>query len=150
MSETETRARNCHIVMVDDDEEDIFIMRRVLRRAGLREGGFHALPGGPELLAYLKHHQPRSEDPESPDLILLDINMPRMNGFEVLDKLRRQSTTRRIPVIVFSTSARELDIKRSLRLGARDYIVKPQEAGEFDQAVARIRSHLEGRCHWQG
>lgn len=134
--------RSCHIIMVDDDEDDIFIMRKELRKAGFSDNDFLALSGGPELLLFLKEREQQMDEELLPDLILLDINMPRMDGFEVLAQLKSDETVRDIPVIMFSTSSQKADLNRSFSLGAADYLVKPRELNEFREMIAKIKDFL--------
>jgi CheY-like chemotaxis protein len=87
----------------------------------------HFVHDGIELLEYL-HHQGRYSDPETaprPGIILLDLNMPRMDGREALEKIKEDPTFRSIPVVVMTTSEAEEDIVRSYDLGAASYITKP-------------------------
>ena len=139
--------KSYHIIMVDDDEDDIFIMRKELRKAGFGDESFQAVNGGPELLSLLRE-QDRMIAPETgPDLILLDINMPRMDGFEVLAQLKSDETARNIPVIMFSTSSQSADVKKCFTLGAADYIVKPRELNEFQDTINRIITFLRQRAN---
>ena len=99
---------------------------------------FTHLSDGEELLAYLEALENRGDDPEplcsgrmemsgslQPDLILLDINMPRMNGFEVLDRMRSNPKLAVIPVVILTSSNNDADVSVCYSLGARSYFVKP-------------------------
>ena len=134
--------KSYHIIMVDDDEDDIFIMRKELRKAGFGDESFQAVNGGPELLSLLREGEGTFDPATAPDLILLDINMPRMDGFEVLAQLKNDELARNIPVIMFSTSSQSADVKKSFHLGAEDYIVKPRELNEFQETINRIVQFL--------
>jgi CheY-like chemotaxis protein len=105
------------IVLADDDEDD-----RILTQAALREAKHDAVlrtvEDGVELLEYL-HRHPR------PHLILLDLNMPRMDGHEALAKIKQDPDLRSIPVIILTTSTDAEDISSSYDLGANSYISKP-------------------------
>jgi len=113
------------ILIVDDDEDDIFFAERALKRVGL-EAIVQSVGDGVELMDYL--HQKGKYKPEKaprPDLILLDLNMPKKNGKEALAEIRADKALRHIPVILFTTSSAEQDILACYRLGANSYIRKP-------------------------
>jgi len=94
------------ILLVDDNAEDQYLTTEALRAAG-GKNTMHTLDGGEELLAYLRRDGEYAVDGAAPrpDLILLDLNMPRMSGHETLAELRKIDEFRNLPVIVFSTSA---------------------------------------------
>jgi CheY-like chemotaxis protein len=128
-----------HIIMVDDDEDDVFIMKRALARQGISEAQFQAILGGQEFVAKL--NDDASILSHKNTIVLLDINMPRMDGFEVLQYLSNtQGLFTPVPVVMFSTSSQPQDISRSKDLGAADYFVKPRELSEFPELIDRIYS----------
>ena len=122
-------------VMVVDDDADIVDMTRLV----LEDGGYHvtAARSGQEAL--------RALDRERPDLIILDINMPEMDGWQVLRLLQTDDRTRSIPVAMFSIKAEVRDRLHGLQEGAFDYIVKPFSCDELLQRVRRIFEALEER-----
>ncbi len=75
-----------------------------------------------------------------PSLVLLDIKMPRRDGFEVLSALRASATTRALPVVMFTSSENRTDVERALELGADDYVTKPLDAREFQEKVRALVS----------
>jgi CheY-like chemotaxis protein len=111
------------IVMADDDEDD---------RAATREGfdrnrmanDFRTVNDGEELMCFLRREGKYADAPR-PGLILLDLNMPRMDGREALREIKRDPDLRSIPIVVLTTSTQEEDILRSYDLGANSYITKP-------------------------
>jgi CheY-like chemotaxis protein len=114
------------ILMADDDEDD-----RLLTLDALTEGrvlnNLHCVEDGVELLAYLRR-EGRFSDPATsprPSLILLDLNMPRMDGREALQEIKADPTLRGIPVVILTTSKEEEDMLRGYDLGAASYITKP-------------------------
>lgn len=114
------------ILMADDDEDD-----RLLTLDALNEGrvlnNLHCVEDGVELLAYLRR-EGKFSDPESsprPSLILLDLNMPRMDGREALQEIKADPDLRGIPVVILTTSKEEEDMLRGYDLGAASYITKP-------------------------
>jgi CheY-like chemotaxis protein len=131
------RARATTILMADDDADDRDLTRDAIRQNQLN-GELRFVEDGEELLEYL-NRRGRYADPATsprPGLILLDLNMPRMDGHEVLRALRADPALRRIPVIVLTTSSAEEDVLRSYELGANCFITKP---GTFDRLVEVVR-----------
>ena len=124
------------IVLVDDDDEDAFVLRKAFS-GGRIPVDFEHLLGGGDLMTYLSGVSRLSAD-RSPSLILLDINMPGMDGFEVLRKLRSEEATRAIPVVMFTTSGLPEDIDRAYREGANSYFVKPSSVGDLRKFVDSI------------
>lgn len=125
------------ILLVDDNEDDIVIFREALAESAAN-GIFIAATAhkGDEAIAYLRRQQP---SPQLPDLLLLDINMPMKNGFEVLAEIKADPLLRHLAVIIYTSSNRDEDVLRAYRLGACSYIVKPVE---FNDLVTIVR-HLE-------
>lgn len=127
-----------HILMADDDEDD-----RLLLKEALDELQFSHIveftEDGQDLMNYLKRRDIYADRQNTPlpELILLDLNMPRKDGREALREIRSDSDLRRIPVVVFTTSKAEEDVLRSYDLGANSFIVKPIT---FEKLVDVIRS----------
>ncbi len=115
------------LVITDDDEEDRDLMAEALEATGC-EAQIEFAADGVELLELLQ----RKHAEGIPTLVLLDINMPRMNGHEALEKLRAEDAYRVIPVVMLSTSGAQNDITSALRNGANAYVRKP---GGFDDLV---------------
>jgi len=119
------------LVMVDDDEDDCLLVEAALYEAYLK-CDFHCVKDGLQVLDYL-NRQGHYQDPDTsprPDLILLDLNLPRMSGREVLQKLKTDQRFRSIPVIILTTSSQEEDIAFCYDMGANTYIIKePSFAG---------------------
>lgn len=114
------------ILMADDDEDDRLLARDAMEESGLAND-LRFVCDGVELLEYLRR-EGRYADPESsprPGVILLDLNMPRMDGREALEELKADPELRRIPVVVMTTSQADEDILRSYDLGASSFITKP-------------------------
>lgn len=115
------------ILMADDDPDDRLLLQEALEEAGMHNELFF-VEDGEELLDFLKHegrYQEANGDQQLPGLILLDLNMPRKDGREALREIRADSTLRRIPIVVLTTSKSEEDIYRSYDMGANSYITKP-------------------------
>jgi len=115
------------ILLVDDSKNDVLLMRTIFERNGLRQPLQFAF-GGDEAIAYLQGDGPyhdRAQFP-LPTAVLLDLNMPGKNGFEVLEWIHGQPAFRRLRVYIFSASNRPEDIERAYDLGASSYLVKPR------------------------
>lgn len=114
------------ILIADDDQEDRMLAEDALKESRL-VNDVRFVEDGEELLDYL-HHRGRFAEPDSsprPGMILLDLNMPRMDGREALRLIKGDPDLRRIPVVVLTTSKAEEDIYRSYDLGVNSFIIKP-------------------------
>ncbi len=114
------------ILMADDDEEDQMLAAEALEEARLGND-LRFVNDGEELMAYLRR-EGRFADPASsprPGLILLDLNMPRMDGREALRQIKADPALRKIPVVILTTSQAQEDIVRTYDLGAAGFVVKP-------------------------
>lgn len=136
------RARAITILLADDDADDRDLTRDAMRLSQL-PNELRCVGDGEELLDYL-HRRGRYRDPEAaplPGLILLDLNMPRMDGCEALRALKTDPVLKRIPVIILSTSGRDEDVLRSYELGANCFITKPGTFEELVQMVKTLDQH---------
>lgn len=125
--------RNCKpILLVEDDTIDAMTVRRAFRDLNVTNPLAHAL-NGEEGIAYL-----RDSAQERPCVILLDLNMPKMNGIEFLKVVKVDPSLRRIPVVVLTTSNEERDIVDSFKLRVAGYIVKPVDYRKFVEAIQTI------------
>ena len=121
------------VLLVEDDEGDIELTREALLDSKLSVN-LRIAKDGIEALAYLKQTE-NSDSPRLPDLILLDLNLPRKDGREVLHEVKENPNFKRIPVIVLTTSDAEEDILRSYNLGVNCYVQKPVGMEEFIRIV---------------
>ncbi|MDB9373516.1 response regulator [Nodularia sphaerocarpa] len=114
------------ILMADDDQDDHILVREALAESQLPMD-LHIVSNGEELLDYLYNRGLYSDKSQAPPpgLILLDLNMPKKNGLEVLKDIKTDAMLRRIPVIVLSTSDDKEDIYHTYNLGANSFITKP-------------------------
>jgi CheY-like chemotaxis protein len=127
------------ILVVDDNPGDVQLAEAMLDEAGLHPQVEQARDGVEAVLRLEKVLAGRAPPP---DLVLLDINMPRMNGFEVLSYIRQHPTLGGIPVLMLTSSARDGDIARARALGAREYLVKPDNVGAYIELVSGLARYL--------
>ena len=130
------------ILLADDDAADVCLMREALAQGGL-QARLHVVRDGVELLDYL-HRCGHHDDATRPDLILLDLNMPRKNGMEALAEIKRDDSLRSIPVIVLTTSTSREDIASSYDLCASCFITKPADLHQFFDTVRLIEAFWFG------
>ena len=125
------------ILMADDDCDDRMLAEDAMRESRLRNT-FRCVEDGQELMEYLTHTGKYAvEDAPRPGLILLDLNMPRKDGRQALEEIKRDPDLRRIPVVILTTSKTEEDVLRSYDLGANSFITKPVT---FDRLVEIVRA----------
>jgi two-component system, chemotaxis family, response regulator Rcp1 len=134
MRSTELRA--VEILLVEDNAADVRLMREAFADAKIRNH-LHVASDGDEALAFLRREGRHASSPR-PDLVLLDLNMPRKNGREVLSEIRRDPVLKIIPVVVMTTSDAERDISAMYGLGANCYVIKPLDLDDFTRAVRGI------------
>jgi len=130
------------VLLAEDSENDILMFRRAARRARFNQP-LHVVTNGEEAVAYLKGEgkfRDRDHYP-LPNLVLLDLKMPRMNGFEVLQWVRRQPQFVALQVVVLSSSDEIRDINRAYQLGANSFLVKPLSFDEFVGMLEALRSY---------
>lgn len=121
------------LLYVEDEDAAVFLLETALREAGIAVQLFR-VSDGEQALAFLRHSGAYAKAPR-PDLILLDLNLPRMTGLEVLSEMQNNGELRSIGVVVFTSSSLAADRKRSLSLGAKEYITKPASFDGFVEAV---------------
>jgi CheY-like chemotaxis protein len=126
------------ILLVDDDPDDLHMTRRALEKNGFSRD-VYSVGDGEELLDFLRHtgkYAPPTPSP-TPALILLDLNMPKMDGREALAEIKADKALHRIPVVVMTTSTAEQDILRAYDLGSNSFISKPITLSELVE-VTRV------------
>ncbi|MDE2228270.1 MAG: response regulator [Alphaproteobacteria bacterium] len=137
MPET-SNGRPIEILLVEDNPGDARLTREALREGKIRNNLNH-VRDGVEALAFLKREGEYANAP-MPDLVLLDLNLPRKDGREVLAEMKQDLRLRVIPVVVLTTSEAENDIVRSYQLHANCYITKPVGLEQFIEIVREIES----------
>ncbi len=124
-----------YILYVDDSEDDVLMATRAFRKSNL-ENSIVTLTDGQECLDYLFNQgEYEHKSHNMPEVILLDLNMPRLDGFQTLEQLRANEQTRMVPIVVLTTSDANDDISRSYELGANSYITKPIQTEDFCSAI---------------
>lgn len=124
------------ILLIDDNPADTDLISDILRRHGCR-GRIYSVPDGVEAIAFLRR-QGKYAAEFTPNLMVLDLNMPRKDGRAVLSEVKRDPALKEIPIIVFTTSQAPGDIGRSYELGANCYVTKPGTLPEFISAVTEF------------
>lgn len=124
------------VLIAEDDEDTIFLLERSLRKAGITNP-VKIVHNGDEALKYLTEEV----DQRPPRLAVLDLKMPLKDGFDVLRQVRTNPRLNLMPVIIFSSSRAETDIRRAYELGANSYVVKPGDTEGMNDAVRKIHEY---------
>jgi chemotaxis family two-component system response regulator Rcp1 len=130
------RGRPVEILLVEDNPGDERLTREALKE-GKVYNNFHWVKDGVEAMEFLRR-QGRYKDAPRPDIVLLDLNLPKKDGREVLQEIKAIEELRRIPVVVLTTSKAEEDICRTYDLHANCYITKPMDLDRFIEVVQQI------------
>jgi len=125
------------ILLVEDEPADAHLVRSALQE-GRVFCKLHHVVDGIDALAFLRHQGEQYQSVPRPDMILLDLNMPRMNGGEFLAVVKADEALKAIPVVVLTTSDVERDIIASYHLGAAGYITKPVDMEQFIDAIRQV------------
>jgi len=128
--------RPVELLLVEDNPGDVRLTQEALKEGSLPVH-LSVARDGVEALDFLRHRAPFDDSP-TPDLILLDLNLPRKNGREVLSEIKNDPLLKRIPVLVMTTSRADQDIQKAYSLNANCYITKPMDLDEFLRIVKSI------------
>ena len=142
-NQVEPRCRTCDsILLVEDNDDDVMLTLRAFRKRNL-ESRIVVKRDGREALDFLfaNELEPSSQDHKLPCLILLDIKLPKLNGFDVLREIRNKRTTRLLPVIMLSSSQESRDVERGYDLGINSYLRKPTSQEHFEEMIGRIEDY---------
>jgi chemotaxis family two-component system response regulator Rcp1 len=134
----ESKMKSAEILLVEDSPSDAALTVEALKEGNFRNR-LKRVKDGVEAMEYLRR-QGEFADAARPDLILLDLNLPRKDGREVLGELKEDEDLRAIPVVVLTTSASELDITRSYELHANCFVTKPVDFAQFTEVVKTIEN----------
>ncbi|MFN2562170.1 MAG: response regulator [Jatrophihabitans sp.] len=124
------------VLLVEDDPGDVMIAEEALKASRLKSK-LTVVPDGVEALKYLRREGTYA-DVERPDLILLDLNLPKMTGHEVLAEVKTDPTLRKIPIVVLTTSGASEDVVRSYDLHANVFVTKPVDFDHFTAVIKQI------------
>jgi len=139
MSEELKNARFAEILLVEDNEDDVLLTREGLKRSKVAVN-LHHVENGAQCMAYLRRESEYANVP-TPDVILLDLNMPVMNGYEVLEQIANDAKLNHLPVVILTTSADEQDILKMYRLRCSSYIVKPVDFIQFQRVINEFTNY---------
>ncbi|WP_334187672.1 response regulator [Noviherbaspirillum sp.] len=129
-----------HVLLIEDDEIAVYLTLKMLKASGFA-AEIDVVHDGMEALAYLTRHGLYGNRLSgNPSLILLDLKLPDLDGFEVLKQIRTNPVLSTIPVFILSASNTEEDIYRSNLLGISKYLIKPLDVNEFGQEAAKVLS----------
>jgi len=128
--------KKVHILLVEDNEGEAELVRTALKEVRT-VSGLNVVTNGIEAMKYLRM-QPPYERAERPDIVLLDLNLPRKNGRETLEEIKSDLELKAIPVVIFTSSNKEEDILRSYYANANCYVIKPADFHEFRLVVKAI------------
>lgn len=138
-------AKPIEILLVEDNEGDVGLVEEVFEDAKIRNV-LHVADDGEEAMLFLNKESPYKDAP-TPDIILLDLNLPQKDGREVLEEIKIDENLKRIPVVILTTSKAEEDIIKSYDLHANSYITKPVDFDRFIRVIKSIEDFwLEVVC----
>lgn len=135
---------NAVILIAEDDENDVFLIKRAFRQAQF-ENPLQVVQTGEDAIAYLKGDPPyeNREKHPSPALLLLDLKMPRKDGFEVLAWIRQRPEFNPLAVVVLTSSQESRDVNRAYALGASSYLVKPANFVSLVDMINRLKEYCK-------
>ncbi len=131
-------ARHVEILLVEDSEADVGLMRELMEESKL-SNRLHVVSDGVDAMRYLRKEAPY-EKAVRPDLILLDLNLPKKDGREVLADIKQDPELRELPVVVLTSSKAEEDVLKSYRLHANCFVTKPLDLDQFAFIVRQIET----------
>ena len=139
MSLHNQKGRPIEILLVEDNENDVILTREGFKNSKLLVT-MHHVSDGEACMQFLRKQGPYAHAP-SPDLILLDLNMPRMDGREVMAEIARDETLCHLPVVILTTSAEDSEILKMYRLRCSSYIVKPVSFESFIPVIQSLANY---------
>lgn len=128
------------ILIAEDDADDRFLLEAAFQQNGFKDH-LHFVDNGVELMSYLSAIDISEESPGLPKFILLDLNMPKKDGREVLKELKQHPVLKKIPVVIFSTTNNEQEMRRCYELGANSYVTKPNSFDHLLKIVSNLRGY---------
>lgn len=131
-------ARPIEILLVEDNEGDIFLTRKAFEKAKIANHIHSATDG--EMAIDMLNQTGKYKDIPRPDIVLLDINLPKKNGIQLLEEIKSDENLRRIPVVMVTSSKTEEEVIKTYDLHASAYIIKPIDANKFQEVVAAVEN----------
>lgn len=131
------------ILLVEDNPGDVRLTREALMEAGI-DGNLHAVADGVEGLAFLRREGAYAEAPR-PDMLLLDLNLPKKSGLELLSEMREDEGLKDIPVVILTTSGAKEDVMGAYALHANFYVIKTLDVEEFINVIKFIKDFMRGK-----
>ncbi|MFP3965869.1 response regulator [Actinomadura fulvescens] len=136
MKTVNDQARPIEVLLVEDDPGDVLLTTEAFEHNKVKNN-LHVVNDGEQAMAFLRREEPYAGAPR-PDLVLLDLNLPRKDGREVLEEIKDDEELRSVPVVVLTTSEADEDILRSYHLHANAYVTKPVDFDQFIRVVRQI------------
>lgn len=133
---TSAQTGDFSLLLVEDNPADVYLIRRALKNCETRLQ-LTVLEDGSQALAYMRKREPYTKA-ATPDLVLLDLNLPKRSGFDVLQEIKNNDGLKHIPVVVLTTSSSRQDIEKSYAMNANSLVTKPIEPDAFQAAVLQI------------
>jgi|WetSurMetagenome_2_1015567.scaffolds.fasta_scaffold947246_1 two-component system, chemotaxis family, response regulator Rcp1 len=137
MQEVMKKKKRVNILMVEDNYLDALLTTEILSETDRADYQVSTVKDGMEALAYL-HGLDKYENAPRPDLIILDLNLPRMNGFDFLARIKKETGLKTIPVCILTTSEAREDIEKAKELNTDCYLIKPLDLKIFEEAFSGI------------
>ena len=132
-------SRLAELLLVEDNEDDVFLTKTAFEASGLRVN-LHHVDNGEKCLQFLRREAPYDAVP-FPDLILLDMHMPVMDGYEVLTEIVKDEKLQHVPVVVLTTSNEAADVRKMYALRCSSYITKPVNFDNFVKAIGQLSGY---------
>ena len=133
--------KSLHVLLIEDNQDHAFLTRKILRQSET-VASVQVIHDGEEALELLERRgRYRESVLPRPDLILLDIKLPKLDGFELLQRIKANPDVGWVPVVLLTTSARDEEIARGYRLGANSYVTKPIQFDEFAKKIRHIEEY---------
>src|SRR4051812_27370525 len=131
-----TPIESIEILLIEDNHDDVMLIKAALEENNIANKVIY-LKDGADAMDFIFHEGNYAELPldKQPKIIMLDLNMPRISGLELLRRIKREDLTKDIPVVVFTSSKDDPNLKECYRLGVKNYIVKPLDFDQFKNAI---------------
>jgi CheY-like chemotaxis protein len=128
-----------NILLIEDNEGDVFLIKEALRETNF-QGDIIEIKDGEAAIAFFLRKK-ANQEPISINLVLLDVNLPKKNGHEVLKFIKSNDDLKHIPVVMLTTSSSESDIKKAYNSYVNSYITKPSDTEDYQKVIAKIENY---------